>query len=107
MKFANIHNDYLDPDRYNIDSGEDQPDPPQMAWVLYRLEDGEQTAIGIFHHPDGQDVMGCDMHEWMTENDYYGPHSPDDYHWEGDTESVAIMAVSTGMPDFRFVWEEI
>ena len=59
MKFANMHNDYLDPDRgHNVDNGEHQPDQPQKAWVLYRLEGVEQTAIGVFHHLDGQDVMG-------------------------------------------------
>jgi len=107
--FASMHNDYLDPDRHNgpYSDDEDQPDPPVMAWHLNRLEDGKETLLGTFSPFDGQDVMGCDMDEWMRENGHYGTESPDDYEWDGDTESVAIMAKREGMPEYRFEWRAI
>jgi hypothetical protein len=76
-----------------------------QAWNLYRFEDGKETLIGTLSHHDGQDVMGCEMNEWMVENDHYGENSPDDYDWDGDSDCVAIMAKREGIPDFRFVWE--
>ena len=108
MSFTSMHNDYLDPDRYDrLHAEDDQPDPPVMAWHLNRLEDGKETLIGTFSPFDGQDVMGCDMDEWMRENGHYGNESPDDYEWEGDSESVAIMAKREGMPEYRFEWMAI
>ena len=47
------------------------------------------------------------MHQWMIDHGHYGSSSPEDYQWEGDTESVAIMAIRDGMTEFRFVWEEV
>jgi ribosomal protein S27AE len=90
------------------DCGEEsQPDPPVMAWHLNRLKDGKETLLGTFSPLDGQDVMGCDMDEWMRDNGHYGNESPDDYEWEGDAESVAIMAKREGMPEYRFEWRAV
>jgi hypothetical protein len=83
------------------------PDAPKMAWHLFKLEDGMETLLDTYTPQDGQDVMGCDMHEWMVENDHYGDHSPDLYEWDGDSESVAIMAMQEGLPDFYFEWKEV
>lgn len=106
--FAAMHNDHLDPDRYDrLHAENDQPDPPEMAWHLIRLQEGKETLIGTFSPFDGRDVMGCDMDEWMRENGHYGKESPDDYEWEGDSESVAIMAKREGMPEYRFEWRAI
>jgi hypothetical protein len=104
-----MHKDYIDPDRHNnpYSNDEDQPDPPEMAWHLSRLQDGKETILGTFSPFDGQDVMGCDMDEWMRENDHYGAESPGDYEWDGDSESVAIMAKREGMPEYRFDWRAI
>jgi hypothetical protein len=104
-----MHNDYLDSDRHNnpYSNDEDQPDPPEMAWHLSRLQNGKETILGTFSPFDGQDVMGCDMDEWMRENDHYGAESPGDYEWDGDSESVAIMAKREGMPEYRFEWRAI
>ena len=105
-----MHNDHLDPDIHNkpwMDDDEPQQDPPDMAWHLTRLEYGKETFLGTFSPFDGQDVMGCDMDEWMRENGHYGTESPDDYEWEGDSENVAIMAKREGMPEFHFEWREI
>jgi len=109
-----MHNDYLDPDRHmRLHENEDEDgwtgdcDPPEYAWHLNRLENGKETLLGTFSPFDGQDVMGCDMDEWMRENGHYGNKSPDDYEWEGDSESVAIMAKREGMPEYRFEWRAI
>ena len=83
------------------------PDPPKYAWHLMRIVDGKEHTIGVFRPSDGQDVMGCDMDEWMWKNGHYGEHSPDDYEWDGDSESVAIMAKREGMPEYRFERKEI
>ena len=78
-----------------------------MAWHLYRFHGGEKTLVDVFSPFDGQDVMGCDMDEWMRENGYYGDESPDDYEWDGDSETVAIMAKRAGMPEYRFEWRQL
>ena len=103
-----MHTDHLDPDRYDrLHVEDDQPNPPEMAWHLYRLEDGKKTLLGTFSPFDGQDVMGCDMDEWMRENGHYENESPDDYEWDGDTQSVAIMAKRAEMPEYLFEWRAI
>lgn len=108
MSFTSMHNDYLDPDKHDrLHEGDDQPDPPEMAWHLYRLEDRVKTLVGTFSPYDGKDVMGCDMEEWMLENGHYAANSPDDYEWDGDGEFVAIMAKHKGMPEYHFEWKEI
>ncbi len=76
-------------------------------WILSKLENGTEKIIGTYSPHEGKDVMGCDMHDWMVENDHYGDHSPDLYEWDGDSESVAIMAMQEGLPDFRFEWQEV
>lgn len=107
MSFASMHNDYLDPDRYNNYLDPDQQDEsPEGCWVLYRFDSGEKTRLGEYSPEDGRDVMGCDMHDWMKEQGHYGPHDPEEYDWDGDRDSVAIMAKEKGLPDFAFVWEE-
>lgn len=105
-----MHNDYLDPDRYD-DRDEDDtphlPDPPDMAWHLYRQHTGgTPELLGIFRPWDGQDVMGCDMHEWMLANDYYGDAPPDCYDWDGDHEYVAVASRTPLWPSFHFQWQE-
>jgi hypothetical protein len=93
--FAQMHDDYLDPDRHHHD----------YAWHLFRLDNGEEKIlVDVFDTCDGQDVMGCDMHDWMVENEYYGNADPDIYVYDGDGESVAIMSKEEGHPDFRFEW---
>jgi hypothetical protein len=94
-------NDY---DDFPFETDPIHDDDSDMGWNLYRVEDGEQSLIGVFHHPDGQDVMGCDMDEWMQENGYYGDFSPEDFEWDGDAEFVAIMPKYEGMPEFFFQW---
>jgi hypothetical protein len=93
-----MHNDYLDPDRHN------QPDEPEFAWHLFRFDDGVETLVDVFDTCEGQDVMGCDMHDWMVENGYYGDVDPDNYEWDGTIDSVAIMSKKEGHPEFRFDW---
>lgn len=106
-----MHNDYLDPDRYLYNEDEEgwtgDCDPPEYGWHLYRNDDGHERLLGILQHHDGQDVMGCDMDEWMRENGHYGNQNADNFDWEGDSEGVAIMAKHQGLPDFRFEWKEI
>ena len=92
--FAQMHNDYLDPDRHQ----------PDYAWHLFRHDNGEEILVDVFDTCEGQDVMGCDMHDWMVENEYYGNADPDIYEWDGDCNSVAIMSMEEGHPDFRFEW---
>ena len=101
--FASAHNDYLDHDRHNHEDREGEE--PAMAWGLWRIDNGKETRIGTFCPRDGQDVMGCDMHEWMLESGHYGNESPDDYEWDGDSNSVAVMARRPGIPEYRFEWQ--
>lgn len=109
MSFASMHNDYLDPDRHNNNEDDEVPPPPEvpMAWHLYRIQPGDKTLIGVYAPDDGADVFGSDMNAWMVENGYYGEEAADDYEWEGDRDSVAIMAKREGMPEFYFEWKAI
>jgi hypothetical protein len=75
-------------------------------WKLYKFENGEKIFIADFESPDGRDCMGDEMYEWMEGNGYYGDASPDDYNYDGDSESVAIMGKKEGMTDFCFEWVE-
>ena len=102
MSFASMHNDYLDPDRHN---NSDDHKPATGGWHLYLLDKGEKTLLGTYTPDDGADVMGCDMHEWMVEQRHYGEHDPDKYEWDGDGESVAVMAQIEGMREFIFEWD--
>lgn len=100
------HNDYLDPDLYYHEGlpGPD-PEPAPHGWVLSQINlDGTRTVLGTFLPYDGQDVMGCDMHQWMLEHEHYGDLDPENYDWDGDRESVAIMSKKEGYPDFYFEW---
>ena len=109
MSFTSMHNDYLDHDKYHsndrIDGGD--YDQPEKAWHLYQIQPGQKTLIGVYRTSDGADAMGCDMNEWMVENEYYGDHAPDDYNWDGDRDYVAIMAKREWMPEFGFEWKEV
>ena len=78
-----------------------------FAWHLsLQSNDGSKTFLGVFNPPDGQEVMGCDMDEWMNENDHYGEHDPDDFIWEGDETYVAIMGKRIELPQFCFEWKK-
>jgi len=79
-------------------------DNSEFAWHLFRFDEGVETLVDVFVTCEGQDVMGCDMHAWMMENGHYGDVDPDNYEWDGDTNSVAIMSKKEGHPDFRFDW---
>jgi hypothetical protein len=109
MSFASMHNDYLDPDRHN-NNADDEGSPTTgvpMAWHLYRTQPGGKTLLGVYVTSDGPDAFGSDMNAWMVENGYYGEEAADDYEWEGDRDSVAIMAKREGMPEFYFEWKAI
>lgn len=86
-----------------------QPYPSEGSqnegWHLIKIENGEETLLDTYTPQDGQNVMGCDMHEWMVEAGHYGDLPSEEYEWEGDSESVAIMAPREGMPEFRFEWK--
>lgn len=102
------HSSYLDPDHYNdpgIPGPDPGPEPTPHGWHLLRFDpDGERVRVGTFLPYDGQDVMGCDMDEWMRDNGHYGDLDPGDFDWDGDRESVAIMRRSSDFPSFRFEW---
>jgi len=73
-------------------------------WNLFRIEkSGIKTPLGSYHDNYGCDAMGCDMHDWMIDNGHYNGFNPEQFEWEGDTESVAIMG-SNETPDFAFYW---
>lgn len=73
-----------------------------MSWHLYQLKDGAETFVGTFSCAEGRDVWASDMEAWLVEN--IDDYSPDDYEWDGDSESVAIMATRDTVPDYRFEW---
>ena len=105
-RFGDMHNDYLDPDGHLGDVEDEEV----SAWHLYRHDAGSENppvCIDVYYPQDGQDVMGCDMHEWMLENDHYGEHDPDHYEFEGDSQYVAIMPKFEYMPSFGFEWVEV